>query len=222
MLDLRFFHFLDSLFSLNLKCTALLTCAVLSLLFRLHNVPDWYLYKALFLFVVTAAPLPHTPQNLEARHPAPLTRRRMKMTTKMMTMTTRMSPLLRNDLRNQHANDLCFSETGSPSCRLTFCQMECGTGNKLPLAHDVKFQTLRLFIPLYIDLYFYQFVYPVHTGFVSWGGLISCVLVVLLLLKDSSKSQVRHKERASASRNFPSTPLSVGSHIASKTFFSLW
>lgn len=76
------------------------------------------------------------------------------MTTKMMTMTTRMSPLLRNDLRNQHANDLCFFDTGSPSRRLTFCQLECGTGNKLPLARDVKLQTLRLFIPLYIDLYF--------------------------------------------------------------------
>lgn len=100
-------------------------------------------------------------------------------------------------------------------------QVECDTGNKLPLARDVIFLSLHLFIPLYINLYFYQFIYLVrmcihicaysHTGFVSWG-LISCVLMVLFLLKYVSKPQVRHEEGASAGRNFTLTAFSWSSY----------
>lgn len=52
-------------------------------------------------------------------------------------------------------------------------QVEWDTGNKLPLACDVIFQPLHLFIPLYTDLYFYRSIYFVcmciHTrGHTHW------------------------------------------------------
>lgn len=41
-----------------------------------------------------------------------------------------------------------------------------------------------------------------HTGFVSWGGLINCFLMVLFLLKYASKPQVRHEDGSQCWQEF--------------------